>query len=83
MICRYNTSTPVSEVQWIKDGEVIAVNSTVTNNGSRLTITYYDNSLSQLSIASASSQDSGTYTCNVTNEVNSTVASTMIDVQGM
>lgn len=51
----------MSEVEWIKDGEVIAINSSVTNNGSRLTINYYDNSSSQLSIASASSQDSGTY----------------------
>ncbi|XP_022810525.1 hemicentin-2-like, partial [Stylophora pistillata] len=81
LICRYNTSTPVSEVEWIKDGEVIAINSTVTKNGSRLTIIYYNDSLSQLSIASASLQDSGNYTCNVTNGLNRTTDSTLIVIQ--
>ncbi|XP_022800131.1 hemicentin-1-like [Stylophora pistillata] len=81
LICRYNSSPPVSEVQWIKDGKVIAINSTATNNGSRVTITHHHGSLSQLSIASASSNDSGTYTCNVTNELNSTTDSTSIVIQ--
>ena len=72
----------MSEVQWIKDGEVIAINSTVTKNGSRLTIIYYNDSLSQLSIASASLQDSGNYTCNVTNGLNRTTDSTLIVIQG-
>ena len=80
---RYNASTPVSEVQWIKNGEVITINATVTNNGSGVTNIFYDGSLSQLSIISASAQDSGKYTCNVTNKVNGTIDSTSIVIQGM
>ena len=48
----------MSEVQWLKDGKVIAKNSTATENGSRVTIIHYDESLSQLSITSASLNDS-------------------------
>ena len=83
MICRYNASPPVSEVQWIKDGNVITINATATNNGSRVTNIFYNESLSQLSTASASSQDSGNYICNVTNNVNGTTDSTLIVIQGM
>lgn len=82
LICRYNASPPVSEVQWIKNGEVITINATVTN-GSRVTNIFYNGSLSQLSITSASAQDSGKYTCNVTNKVNGTIDSTSIVIQGM
>ncbi|XP_066014896.1 hemicentin-1-like [Pocillopora verrucosa] len=81
LICRYNASPPVSEVQWIKDGNVITINATVTNNGSRVTNIFYNESLSQLSITSASSQDSGNYTCNVTNNVTDTTDSTSIVIQ--
>ena len=83
LICRYNASPPVSEVQWIKDGNVITINATVTNNGSRVTNIFYNESLSQLSITSASLQDSGNYTCNVTNNVTDTTDSTSIVIQGM
>ena len=82
LICRYNASPPVSEVQWLKDGKVIAKNSTATENGSRVTIIHYDESLSQLSITSASLNDSGNYICKVTNEVDSTSDSTSIAIQG-
>nr|XP_058964944.1 hemicentin-2-like [Pocillopora verrucosa] len=81
LICRYNASPPVSEVQWIKDGNVITINATVTNNGSRVTNIFYNESLSQLSITSASLQDSGNYTCNVTNNVTDTTDSTSIVIQ--
>ena len=83
LICRYNASLPVSRVQWIKDGNVITINATVTNNGSRVTKIFYNESLSQLSITSASSQNSGNYTCNVTNNVTDTTDSTSIVIQGM
>ena len=73
----------MSEVQWIKDGNVITINATVTNNGSRVTNIFYNESLSQLSITSASLQDSGNYTCNVTNNVTDTTDSTSIVIQGM
>ena len=73
----------MSEVQWIKNGEVITINATVTNNGSGVTNIFYNGSLSQLSITSASAQDSGKYTCNVTNKVNGTIDSTSIVIQGM
>lgn len=72
----------MSEVQWLKDGKVIAKNSTATENGSRVTIIHFDESLSQLSITSASLNDSGNYICNVTNEVDSTSDSTSIAIQG-
>ena len=72
----------MSEVQWIKDGNVITINATVTN-GSRVTNIFYSESLSQLSITSASSQDSGVYICNVTNNVTDTTDSTSIVIQGM
>ena len=83
LICRYNASSPVSRVQWKKDGKVIAVNASKTNSGSRVTDIFYNESLSQLLIASASSQDSGNYICNVTNTVNGTTDSTSIVIQGM
>ena len=83
LICRYNASLPASRVQWKKDGKVIAVNANKTNSGSRVTDIFYNESLSQLLIASASSQDSGNYICNVTNTVNGTTDSTSIVIQGM
>ena len=83
LICRYNASSPVSRVQWKKDGKVIAVNASKTNSGSRVTDIFYNESLSQLLIASASLQDSGNYICNVTNTVNATTDSTSIVIQGM
>ena len=83
LICRYNASLPASRVQWKKDGKVIAVNASKTNSGSRVTDIFYNESLSQLLIASASSQDSGNYICNVTNTVNGTTDSTWIFIQGM
>ena len=70
LICRYNASPPVSGVQWIKDGNVIPS-------------IFYNESLSQLAIASASSQNSGNYTCNVTNNVNDTTDSILLVIQGM
>ena len=70
LICRYNASPPVSGVQWIKDGNVIPN-------------IFYNESLSQLAIASASSQNSGNYTCNVTNNVNDTTDSILLVIQGM
>ena len=70
-------------MQWIKNGTVIATNTTVLINDSRVTIPHYNESEIQLSITAASLKDAGNYTCNVTNDVNSTSDTTSIVIQGV
>ena len=73
----------MSEVQWIQNGTVIATNTTVQINDSRVTIPHYNESEIQLSITSATLEDAGNYTCSVTNDVNSTSDTTSIVIQGV
>ena len=82
LLCRYEASPPVSEVQWIKDGTVIAVNTSMLINDSRVTIPSFNESQIQLSITAASLKDGGNYTCKVTNVLNSTQDTTMIIIEG-
>ena len=81
LICRYEASPPVSEVQWIK-GTVIARNTSMLNNDSRVTIPSFNESQIQLSITAASLKDGGNYTCKITNILNSTQDMTMIIIEG-
>mgnify|MGYP002259990979 CR=1 FL=1 len=81
LICRYEASPPVSEVQWIK-GTVIARNTSMLINDSRVTIPSFNESQIQLSITAASLKDGGNYTCKVTNILNSTQDMTMIIIEG-
>ena len=83
LICRYEASPPVSEVQWIKDGTVIAGNASKMMNDSRVTIPSFNDSEIQLSISAASLKDGGNYTCSVTNILNSTQYTTLIIIAGM
>ena len=82
LICRYEASPPVSEVQWIKEGTVIVRNTSVQINDSRVTIPFFNESQIQLSITAASLKDGGNYTCKVTNILGSTRDTTMIIIKG-
>ena len=82
LICRYEASPPVSEVQWIKEGTVIVRNTSVQINDSRVTIASFNESQIQLSITAASLRDGGNYTCKVTNILGSTRDTTMIIIKG-
>ena len=82
LICRYEASPPVSEVQWIKERTVIAENTSMLINDSRVTIPSFNESQIQLSITAASLKDGGNYTCKVTNILNSTQDMTMIIIEG-
>ena len=82
LICRYEASPPVSEVQWIKEGTVIVRNTSVQINDSRVTIPSFNESQIQLSITAASLKDGGNYTCKVTNILGSTRDTTMIIIKG-
>ena len=81
LICRYEASPPVSKVQWIK-GTVIARNTSMLINDSRVTIPSFNESQIQLSITAASLKDGGNYICKVTNNLNSTQDTTMIIIKG-
>ena len=83
LICRYEAPPPVSKVQWIKDGTVIAGNASKMMNDSRVTIPSFNESQIQLSISAASLRDGGNYTCSVTNILNSTQYTTLIIIAGM
>ena len=78
LICRYEASPPVSEVQWIKEGTVIAGNTSMLINDSRVKIPSFNASQIQLLITAASLKDGGNYTCKVTNILKSTQDTTMI-----
>ena len=82
LICRYEASPPVSEVQWIKEGTVIVRNTSVQINDSRVTIPFFNESQIQLSITAASLKDGRNYTCKVTNILGSTRDTTMIIIKG-
>ena len=82
LICRYEASPPVSEVQWMKEGTVIVRNTSVQINDSRVTIPSFNESQIQLSITAASLKDGRNYTCKVTNILGSTRDTTMIIIKG-
>ena len=72
----------MSEVQWIKDGTVIARNTSMLINDSRVKIPSFNASQIQLLITGASLKDGGNYTCRVTNILNSTQDTTLIIIEG-
>ena len=80
--CEYDAVPSVSEVQWIKDGDVIARNFSVLVNESRLTVSYYNESQIQLLINQSTSHDAGDYTCLVINAVGNSSQKTSIISQG-
>ena len=81
--CQYHVSSPVSEVQWKKDGTVIARNTSVEINDSRITISHYNESHVQLTINRTTSQDSGYYTCYVANDMGNSSDTATIVLEGM
>ncbi|KAJ7386412.1 hypothetical protein OS493_008536 [Desmophyllum pertusum] len=83
LTCRYNASPPASEVQWIKDGIVIARNNaSVVINDSRVTIPLHNENQVQLSIINTTaSEDAGNYTCLVINAVGNFSDTTSIVIQ--
>ena len=82
LTCQYNASPPVSEVQWVKDGNVIARNGSGIGNGS-VNVTQFTESQSQLLILSSTSHDEGNYACFVTNTVGNSSDTTSVLIQGM
>ena len=80
--CQYNASPPVSEVQWVKDGNVIARNGSGIGNGS-VNVTQFTESQSQLLILSSTTHNEGNYTCFVTNTVGNSSDTTSVLIQGM
>ena len=82
LTCQYNASPPVSEVQWVKDGSVIARNDSGIGNG-LVNITEFTESQSQLLISSSTRNDEGDYTCFVTNAVGNSSDITSVVIQGM
>ena len=82
LTCQYNASPPVSEVQWVKDGNMIAQNGSGIGNGS-VNVTQFTESQSQLLISSSTTQDEGNYSCSVTNTVGNSLDTTSVLIQGM
>ena len=82
LLCEYDAVPPVSEVQWIKDGDVIARNFSVLVNESRLTVSHYNESQIQLLINQSTPQNAGDYTCLVINAVGNSSQKTSIISQG-
>ena len=83
LTCRYDASPPVSEVLWKKNGTVIARNTSVEINDSRITIPHYNESQVQLTVINTTSQDAGNYTCNVTNGVGNSSDTAVIVIEGV
>ena len=83
LTCQYDTSPPVSEVQWEKDGTVVARNSSVEINDSRVNIPHYNQSQVQLLINATTPQDAGNYTCLVINGIGNSSDTTSVISQGM
>lgn len=73
----------MSKVQWIKNGTVMAVNTSVLISDARVTVSGYNTSQAVMSITAVTQEDSGNYTCRVTNHVDSTLATTVITIEGM
>ena len=83
LTCQYNALPPVSEVQWEKDGTVLARNSSVEINDSRVAIPQYNRRQVQLSINATSSKDAGNYTCLVKNDIGNSSDTTSVISQGV
>ena len=82
LLCEYDAMPPVSEAQWIKDGDVIARNSSLLVNESRISVPYYNESQIQLLINQSTSQDAGNYSCLVINAVGNSSRRTSVISQG-
>ena len=82
LLCEYDAVPPVSEVQWIKDGDVITRNSSLLVNESRLTVSYYNESQIQLLINQSTSHDAGNYTCLAINAVGNSSQMALVISQG-
>ena len=83
LTCQYNALPPVSEVQWEKDGAVIARNASVEINGSLVTIPHYNESQVQLEITATKTQDAGHYTCLVINDIGNSSNTASVVIQGV
>ena len=84
LTCRYNASPPVSNVNWKRNGTVIAINASVEIiNDSRIAIPHYNESQIRLKINKTTSQDAGNYTCDVTNGMGPSSDVTVIVVEGV
>ena len=84
LTCRYNASPPVSNVNWKRNGTVIAINASVEIiNDSRIAIPHYNESQIRLTISNTTSQDAGNYTCDVTNDIGSSSETTVIVIEGV
>lgn len=83
LTCQYNALPPVSEVQWEKNGTVIARNASVEINGSLVTIPHYNESQVQLEITATKIQDAGPYTCLVINDIGNSSNTTSVVIQGV
>ena len=81
LTCHYNTSPPVSEVSWEKDGIVISRNGSVVV-GARTNITHFNDSTVQLTLVQSILSDSGNYTCVVTNRIDNSSATASVIIQG-
>ena len=81
LTCHYNTSPPVSEVSWEKDGIVISRNGSVVV-GARRNITHFNDSTVQLTLVQSILSDSGNYTCVVTNRIDNSSATASVIIQG-
>ena len=81
LTCQYNASPPVSEVQWIKDGTLIAQNASAIGNAT-VNITQFTESQAQLLITPSTTQDAGNYTCFVVNLLDDSSDTTMVIIQG-
>ncbi|XP_068759297.1 fibroblast growth factor receptor 4-like isoform X2 [Montipora capricornis] len=77
LTCRYNASPPVYEVQWVKDGPVIARNATIIGN-ERANISKFTVSESILTVISSVTQDGGDYKCLVANVLGNSSATTSV-----
>ena len=81
LTCHYNTSPPVSEVSWEKDGIVISRNGSVVV-GARTNITHFNDSTVQLTLVQSILSDSGDYTCVVTNRIDNSSTTASVIIQG-
>jgi len=83
LTCQCNALPPVSEVQWEKGGTVIARNTIVEINDSRVDIPFFNESQVKLSINATTPQDAGNYTCLVINDVGNSSDTTSVVIQGL
>ena len=83
LTCQYNALPSVSEVQWDMDGIVIARNTSLVINDSRISTPYYNQSQVQLNIIATTPQDAGDYTCLVINDVGNSSDTVSVVVQGV